>query len=691
MTNETIELDPAEFIPERVALGLDELGIRIVGAPDWGDAEHELFLVKQEKGEIPADRHPPNRTVTIKLKAEEDDEHAVSLAKALAKLQMKIGVLQEEGGWVKRILDIKGGYTTDVGMVVHTAVLGGVHGWMMAHRSVAPEITLTLTTGPYCYGTKEIASAEFKVNEARKIDFEIPNVQGTAPGILRVAVKNEGTAHWMGAICAIESRDHSPDETAEMMYDAEELTPIGGAFLAFREGASEGIKEVNNVVKTGGLSSNWAAVLHSKIFATGKQMTHIGPRRVLLRIWDPNAAASQIRFRLEWRVLGSTTWITNEEQETQLVGDFSYIDLGEVRPEIAKLGSQRWEFRISARTTGSIGQEAELDCVFPLTTEQYVIIQEYLASAEVGQTFWYDNFAQTEGNATGKTAPIGGTYEGFKTGADFVVKPSKSAITRTAKNGRIVIASKSKVAYTSFTGITRVPGPSVETGLGEQGYVFRWTNENNYFRVSFLRTNIFKSFGAPEEEGCRLVATKVVGGVESVVAESSVRPEWLYGGELSVTITTAGLLTVNANGKTVWSFKVSALEAGQPLAEGKMGVYDYLGETNVASPERIWQLPNGSSFAGNEETIQAVCYAGRSMEFRSEGLFRQHLADDVWARLVPDGFLPYAAPSGLEKRALKGIVIPTVGNFEKMPDSKNIKGSVKGFYFPAYHFTSEAI
>ena len=61
---ETITLDALEFIGERSSLNLDELGIRVMSA-EWGDAQQEVFYIRQELGEIPAERHPPNRTVTI--------------------------------------------------------------------------------------------------------------------------------------------------------------------------------------------------------------------------------------------------------------------------------------------------------------------------------------------------------------------------------------------------------------------------------------------------------------------------------------------------------------------------------------------------------------------------------------------------------------------------------------------------
>jgi hypothetical protein len=204
-----------------------------------------------------------------------------------------------------------------------------------------------------------------------------------------------------------------------MMYEAEELTPLGNAAKATRAGASGG--ESNNVIKTGSLTATWQAVLYSKLVASSEHLTHTGNRRICLRLWDPNGSAAQVRFRLEWRVLGSTNWIVNDEQSTYLVGNFSYIDLGEVRPEIAVLGNQRWECRVTAKTVGENEQEAQMDLLMIIPTEQYAIVQAFIESTAGGPVIWEDTFVQEAGNATGKKAPVGGTYEGFGSATDFKV------------------------------------------------------------------------------------------------------------------------------------------------------------------------------------------------------------------------------------------------------------------------------
>lgn len=871
-SDETIVCDPVEFIPSRVELGLDALGLDVVEA-EWGDSDHELFLIRQEKGEIPGDRHPPNRTVTLKLQARStgikkrtnlvpnpnfevntakwgaggggvrtnagaaiardatqafdgtaackvttpgvtnsegiDGENVIpvvkgktyrvsayvkgnaggellnlsvgggavgavkarqlkatkewqrvdiewtatetgntgvavctqgtsayiywvdcflweessalgiyfptleqikkglavwtgtanestatmgnTVAEAIQRLQMKVGRWQDEGGFVKRVPDSSGGFSTPVAFVVYTAVLGGIHGWLMAHRQVANEITLVLTVGPYCYGTKEVESSEFKAEEARQLEYELAKVQGTAPGLFRLRVKNEGAGNWLTSINAMQSRDHSSAATALLSYEAEALTLLGLAKKATRTGGS-GAGE--NVVRSGSLSNSWQAVLLSKISATGEHLTHVGPRRIICRVWDQNTTAGNIRLQLQWRVLGATKWISNDEERTYVVGNFSFIDFGEVRPEKAVLGNQRWEFRVIAKTEEAIGEEVQLDQFHILPTEQFAIVEEELETLAGGQVLWEDGFAQAEGALTGKSAPIGGTYEvGALAGTDFTI--ASNLVKRSVKGtGRIVLASASSTSNCLLEGALTVPADEGVRGFLQSGFVMRYVNSTNYVKV-YLERGHSGIVGHPLKEDVRIRVKKVVAGVETTLYSTTgifnmFTSKWKISingeGKMIVEITPEGggtSITTNIESE---DFKT-----GKALAAGKMGLYDVLEAGATVEPARTWdEIKASGAIAGEEELKQAVCYAGRSIEFRSDGVFRQHSSAEIWTRLTPDGFLPYAPPSGLEARLLKGIFMPSVGNFVAQPDSEKYKLSAKAFYFPGYHFASEA-
>jgi hypothetical protein len=471
-----------------------------------------------------------------------------------------------------------------------------------------------------------------------------------------------------------------------MVYEAEALTPMGGASKATRAGASGG--EANNVIKTGSLNKTYQNVLETKIAATKEHFTHIGNRRIMLRIWDPNGASGKIRFRLLWRVQGATRWIENPEQRSFLVGNFSYIDLGEVRPEIAALGLQRWEGKVISKTEGSVGEEAQIDLMMCFPTEQYLIVQHALEGAVAGSTIYTDTFAQAEGNITGKIAPVGGTYEGAGDADDFrKLLTSEESLHRAVgedssiNNGRFLFLSGSKCAGVAYsaqctsTGIIYINPTIMRSGL-----LLRYINISNWVRVCWSTS------AGTILLGQQIFVEKCVAGVVTVLKESPLIEGQSKGGTIEVTITKKGLLRAySPTGPVELIVKDADLATGGALAEGKLGFYDVMANSSVI--ERFYKKPEAYEYI---EEANPICYAGRRVECRSEGVYRQHLTDDIWARLTPDGFLPYAAPSGLEARPMRGIVLPSTGDFESAPDEGNIKVSHKLFYHPGFHFMSEA-
>jgi hypothetical protein len=696
MTDETITLDPVEFVPERTELGLDAMGIRVREA-EWGDSEHEMFMVRQALGEIPADRHPPNRTVTLKLAVEENA--AVSLAKAAQLLQKKAGLIQREGGFVRRDLDSDSSFEGPVATRVHSIGLGGIHGWLMAHRKRAPEVTLTMVTDPYFYGVEEIETNLVKGENTRRLEYELPKIKGSAPGLIRVLVKNEGTEDWNGLLHSLESRDSSGASTAKMFYEAEALTLAGKAALATRSGGSGG--EANNVVKSGSLSNTWVAILSSK---TGSgHMTHVGTRRLLLRVYDPSSVPDQVKLKLEWRALGTNKWSSNDVKSAPLTGNFSVIDMGECIPAQAVLGDQRWEWRLLAKTEGSIGDEIQIDTVMIPSTEQYLLVKELSSASEGGTVIWEDTFIQSEGSATGKTAPIGGTYEGAGDTDDFKVSEPASSLSRiansdsTVNNGRYLVAGSSKAAYTSVKG--SIDNRDAPYGSSTRaGILARYIDKDNWLRVSFYRDQIFIE-GSPPLDGGRIIIEKCVAGVVTQLAISGKATKFAFGGDLFVTVDTAGKITAKSQGSSHGAYTTVTAEdevfaTGKTLAEGKVGFYD--GMATAAAGSTLPRYYSGASAstasaALEAEEADAVCFENREIELRTDGVFRQHNIDNVWGKLVPIGFLPYAPPEGLEERAARGILVPTAGDFGVKADSGSHKLSCKVLYFPGYHFTSEAV
>lgn len=677
MTNETIVLDPEEFKQHtpRTPLGLDELGIRIISA-DWGDAEHELFLVKQERGEIPADRHPPNRTVTIKLKAEASGEFP--LAKAAQMIQQKVGRFQEEGGWVKRTLDEDGGYITDVGMIVHTAVLGGLHGWMMAHRGIANEITLTLTTGPYCYGTEEIETSVFVEEVNRQIIYKVPEYLGTAPGLKRVIVKNIGGVNWLGCFAGWESRDFQEGATAEPHYTGGQLTPLGAAAYS------------GSAIIRSNLAKNWTSFVGSKL-KTGEHLTHVGPRRILCQV----ECSEKIELRLEYRSLGSPYWSSNDPitiptgAATPLI-----VDMGSAKPETATLGSQKWEFRIAVNKGESpiTFASARLFHVWLFPGEMFVqtsYTPRFITPVEIKNE---DTFT------TGGTGNLNGQALSDGSGNWAVTGSSGKEDFQKELIGQIHRSQRED----SGTKIATPPGGPYKIVAAEVNIYIAGAlpGANSVFpNLMFAGMGWGGNAFGPFVE--RWFQKEIAPGV---FINETINDRLLFFGKwylplskyLPIVNTWYNLKMMIVGG----NYAVGWMRPASNTAQ--LGFPDFIAPISTATgTPQIWDQGDfGITFSCSRyyngfrawiPDTDAVAFAGRKMEMRSDGIFRQGELDDVWARLIPDcGFLPTAAPSGLEARPTRGIILPTQGNFNGMSDQGNNKIEVVEKYHPGYHFTSEA-
>lgn len=374
LTVDPIVLDPKEFKPSGAELDLSGAGFRIVEA-DFGEADIELEMQRRAFGEAPTNWHPPNTQTVLKLVVREEGE--VDLPAAAYKLAQKVGEFNEPGTehWLRRDFKVGGEFAGSLGRQVFKAGLAGLGSWQ---RGESPDVVLTLATGPYWYATTEVESEEFSETSERELIWELSEVLGTAPGLIRIIVTNDNSSgDWRSLVSAIESRDHPQDSTADttaaLAYRCADLTPKGGAVEAEREG--------EKVVRHTGLNAGWLTILESKIAALG-HMTHKGVRRMHLRIYDPGSEAGNVQLRLRWRALGTLQWDElNSIIPTPLVGDWSVVDLGEARLEMAAVGDQRWEWQVQARAiSGSVGLDLARVWVYP--TEQFAVARAtYVAPA----------------------------------------------------------------------------------------------------------------------------------------------------------------------------------------------------------------------------------------------------------------------------------------------------------------------
>lgn len=694
---ETADFDTSEFISARVALSLDKLGIAIT-ASEWGDTEQEVFYIRQELGEIPAERHPPNRTVILKLQLKEDKPNKVKLAEAAFKLQQKVGVLQREGGWVRRTFSSRNGARVAVGFEVYSAVLAGIQGWVLGHRNVANEVTLTLTCSPYCYGTEEVEGTTVTSSNGRDVEWEIANAGGSAPGRLRLKVKNVGTIDWLSMIGSIESRDRFGGARALFAYKCNELTVLGTSLSETEKAGASG-----KVLSAGTLSAVGYAVMSFKIKASN-DMQHVGGRRVLMRVFNQAASSQGNRMQLEWRGLNGE-WQTNDEVEVKILGGWQIIDLGEVILDRAMYGEQAWEGRLVLRNAkNEVTTAMYFDKVYVLAQEQYFKLRKALSfrTPIVNIIAGLPTSGALGEALNGKTmATGGGTWATSGAATDWLIG-SKTLYSNWFKRESKANDTEARTALVSAptvaNGMVRVvfnigelvasgnPGPEVihrfgvvmhggsikvqfemmRLGIGPPTYIVSISGAHvaetkilegftawNYFQTSYEETG-FKTAQILEPVRVVCVGSKVL----------------LFIGDLS----TVPLLTADLTSEVAGKVGVFAQNISNHLPEA--------GETRKIGVE---------AFSVTEAEYESLVHTTRLMNISTDGVFRQAAAVERWGELpLHEGFLPYVAPSGLEARPLRGILIPSQGDYEQYSDAGENKLEVTPYHRPAFHFMSEA-
>ena len=624
-----IVLDPIEVSPGRTELSLSEMGLSVTGA-DFGEAAIEGTSVRQQFGEVLVDRRPKTKTVALRLRVREDAE--ADLETAAYRLQQKVGLLHREGGWLRRDFHIGEFAGSLLCKIVGEVTLADFAGWQAGD---SPDVTLTLVAGPIWYSTEVEESPLFVEESGRALVYELPETKGTAEGLKRITVTNKNSSgDWRGLIWAEECRDFQEGDTAKLLYEAEALTLKGGASVKSLAGASGG-----QVVEHSALTAGWLNILESKIVASG-HMTHLGPRRIKMRIYDPGTSPGGIELRLLWRVLGSSRWNEgNAIVPTPLVGNFAIVDLGECRPQRAALGEQRWEWKLMARAPDGSGA-IRVDQVYVLPTEQYLEL----------------------------TAP----------------DESRGAYAQSTKTpGTILSSSPGSVVWSGME--------NVKTSNNVYATVSLSKNEptSQYLQV----TNF--GFGLPE-------AVEILGII--VTIEKSASPSYIKDSRVSlvkkgsVQATNKALASpwpgsdenvTYGSASDLWGSTWS----GADINASNFGVV--IAATNSYdkdSPKKEARVDSVQIAVYYKEPIDEnrVCFAQRSVELRWDGNYRENLEGDVWGPLVADGLQPVATPSALEGRPTRGIVIPSQGDLGELSDGESNKLNARVRTRAGYHFAREA-
>lgn len=633
--------DPAEFAPDRAEFNLSENGISVVEA-NWGESAVEAAMARQQFGSAVVDRHLPDKEASLKLRVGQDGE--VDLPTAALQFQQKIGTWQERGGWLQRDF-IYGNFAGSLACQVKRVTFSDFGGWQ---RGSSPDVNVGLLLGPLWYATEEIESEIFTETTERELIFELAEILGTAPGLIRVRVTNDNeSGDWRACTLAAESWDHpqdaTKDTTAALAYNAADLTPKGGAEVKTVEGLE--------IVEHADLTAGWLTILNSG------HMTHRGVRRLKVRAEDPGsppdppAEPYNIQLHVRWRPLGSLAW--SEENPIVPVGvfeQFQEFDLGECRPEQAALGDERWEWEVQARAvSGSGAVRLHRARLYP--AEQYVGV-----SAP-------DTSAQSADLQSQKTP---GTVESLDLEGSGEAPWASLESAKASDDSRATVNLSGANDSVSEYLIARNLGFALPEGARLAA---------PYLVIEVERSSESKWGAAGQCTDAGLVLIK-----DGAVASTSI------GGSAAVWPTSEATATYTVPADVIAKAGIDAAILNESDFGVGLAVY---AQAEATAKVDVIRVTAYYTLAADENR---VCFAGRELEFRSNGIYRQHPTDEVWGRVIPSNgsFYPHALPSGLEGRATRFMVVPSQGDLGAVPDSGPVKAKAQVLYRPAYHLAREA-
>lgn len=364
-----------------------------------------------------------------------------------------------------------------------------------------------------------------------------------------------------------------------------------------------------------------------------RHMTHKGVRRLWLRGEQVGGAAGDVQLRIRRRSLGQSAW---EEKEivSPPVGAYQLLDMGECRNEAPALGDPRWEYEVLARSLSGAGK-VRLKEQYPLPTEQFVVVRAPRVPLSPDRT--------TAANAPASASQISHSEDSTENGEWS--NPTRAF----TSNNEYATASYNGVFYriTRYLALTNFGFtlPSGSTPVSVVVALERKASHNNTGNE-----------GAVADHSARLIQ-----------GEAAVGPDLFDGSIGTLWGTTDHVASYVFSAESLLDLGLKASDVN--ASSFGFGIAVWLltgisGLTVVASVDAATMMIGYTE----EGDPNRVCMEKRSLIIGSEGVHRQHPTDDVWGRLVEEGFLPEALPSGLSERKFRGIIIPSQGDLGELPD-----------------------
>jgi hypothetical protein len=682
--SEQIVLDPTEVAtPDREELDLHSGAIRVrEEGPDFGQQEIDAFMVQRAIGAIPIDSQLPNRVITIPLSlglSGDFDEARIAL-------QAKVARINEEGGWLRRRLI--GGTYGEAGsrlfadLVKATLKLGG--GTSQASVGVDPDAELILEALPDFYGDT-IEEEAFEGTGGASQTFQI---EGNLPGRVDLTVTEKSDQDQLGLGWHFRCRNYDAAETADWAYEAEMLTPLDTAAEAELSGASGKTILHNN------LGTEWMPVLSTNLKA-GTYLTHRGVYDVWARVYSTSEELPWLR--LLWDVGDIVAPSENTQVRIPGQSNFYLVNLGQVNiREIPAVGTHRWQGIVQARGEAG-GENVYIDSLeFRCADEGSGIVTGNSGNtAPVSATYLVrDEFNQTAGEATGKSAAVGGVYAAVTNSdtTDFEIDATTHRLKRISASdtgtigtlgfeGRGIGTSQELTDIAMLTHFDFGEPGEIEIDSLSHGHILSYV-DNTHFVLVALTPNIIPGPLIPIVEWrVSVYSPSALLATSDRIAHISERSP--KGTLLS--IVNGNKLDVYVAGPNEELRKVLTVENALIGVKGKAYLYD--ANTSVGATAReydslaIWTPQN-----------DAAIYANRNASLNWQGIYRQSedgLADGPVAH--PGSDLPRIPISGPEERPVEVGVKPSRGNFGEVPDSGLDQIAVQLSYRPCWSGVPEQL
>jgi len=598
------------------------------------------------------------------------------LQAGIQSIQQKLEKLRREGGTLK--MTTQAG-TTAVGDVNFARFKPEFSPDLYASNNHGLKYTLEFECKPLFRGAAVLQSDHAETTLPALI-FTETTLVGDAPGLGKLVVDNDdatNSQYWLA--WGVQSRYYDAATSAALFYEAESRTAQGGSATAVGpSGASGG---GSNVMRNTALATSYSSVLSTQASGAGAHLSHVGTFRVWARVQMPTSNTGNVSVRLAWAEADFARVVQNEESllTADLNGTWRLVDLGLVTLTKVAQGTQRWEGRILAKST-TAGDDIDVDCLFIIpTSEGYGEASGVQQFDTVTSFSARDEFDQSVGVLTGKTAPVGGTWGGAGDADDFsVVGPG--TLQRTASSdadqntGRYVTLSTpslTNVLVQIDTQANNVGGGG--TARQWMGVLARYTDVNNW---------LFGGIGTVGSAQAWYLVIKRVAGTTTIRQAVSSFPIVSSGCTVRLAADASGRYALwvfrGQPGFPVMSGYDAVLATGGTLATGKVGIYDVLVTATSA-------IRNYDNFFAAVPVIDAAVFPSQSLEIRNDRVIREDSGGTLWTTPSSyEGDYLLVPAAGKEARTARFFVKGSRNNPATGPDLSIDDISARLTYTPRY-------